>query len=246
MSEDKPLARFKWNHQAALHRVLVKAANRCLKLVPLSVKYSYGRKMRAGKPPYSLIEGKTVVQIGAPSDTLSSGRARGMYFSLFAGPEAKVIVIEPIERSVNEFRKVLDKLGLTNTQVYHSAVWSEKKTLKIYSDPSHPATNFTEGTVDYDEKRLQDYEITELEADTMDNIAAACGIDQIDLISLTTNRAEEEILQGMPGLLAKGIPHICLAYGDPSVDYHALMKTYGYVFMAHDDRGMIFEREATT
>ncbi len=243
MSQEKPLARFKWNHQAGIHRALVKVANRGLRMLPLSVKYAYGKKARKDKLPYNLLQGKTVIQVGAPFDTLYSGRARGMYFSIFAGPSGKVIVVEPIQKSVEEFRKVLNKLGLNNTQVYHSAAWSEKKTLKIYSDPSHPATNFTEGTVHYDEKRLQDYDLTELEADTMDNIAAACGVDQVDLISLTTNRAEEEVLRGMSGLLAKGIPYICLAYGDPSADYHALMKTYGYAFKWHDDRGMIFERE---
>ena len=60
--------------------------------VPFRLKYAIGQHLRRGRPPYELVRnGSVVVQVGAPRDTLRSGRSRGMHFALRAQGISKVI-----------------------------------------------------------------------------------------------------------------------------------------------------------
>jgi FkbM family methyltransferase len=179
------------------------------------------------------------VQVGAPMDTLKAGRSRGMYFALFAPPTARVIIVEPDPESVAEFRAIVQRLGLTNVTVHQGGAWSEKKLLKLYVDPNHPATNFTEGTVNYSDERLKDFRVVEIPVDTVDNILAQYGITP-DLISVTTNGSERDILQGMKIAMQGGLSYVALARTGEG--YTELMQTYGYTFYGHDDRGYTYTR----
>ena len=152
--------------------------------------------MRRKKPPYNLVNDKTVVQIGAPRDTLMAGRSRGVYFGLLAGPGGKNIIIEPDPESVKSLRAYIADQRLHNTIVFQSGAWSEKRKIKLYIDDNHPATNFSEGIVDYNEERMRKYRMVEIEADTVDAILDQCGVEKVDLVSITTNWAEMEILAG--------------------------------------------------
>src|SRR5687768_4843435 len=126
MSESKPYLRFMWSHDSWVHRSITRTANRILRMVPLTVKYRIGAAMRRNKAPYRLIQnGSTVVQVGAPSDTLHAGRSRALYFSLFAGPAGKVVVVEPDTKSAEELRRVQQRLGVTNTEIVDRAAWAE-------------------------------------------------------------------------------------------------------------------------
>ena len=198
--------------------------------------------MKKTQVPYSLVEGKTVVQIGAPYDTLNAGRSRGMMFSLMAGTGGRVLIIEPLQESVEEFRKRLVELNLENTTVFQSGAWSSKKESVINVDVDHPATNFTGDTVDYTEERVSDFSKVKIQLDTVDNILSQSGFDKVDLISITTNWAEEEILQGMSEALRVGVKYVCLAYGKDGEDYKDLMNDLGYTSLSHDDRGVTYVR----
>ena len=241
----KPAARFRWSHQLKVHRLAVRAINKVLKVIPFSVKYGLGQLARRKKPPYSLLKELTVVQIGAPFDTLQAGRSRGMYFSLMAGPKGQVIILEPDPISVDKFRQTLQRRNINNTTVINNGAWSEETTIKLHVDRRHPATNFSSGTVDYDDERLQDYEEIEVKGNTVDTILAEHGIEKVDLVSITTNWAELEILKGMRESMKNGLHYICLAYGNPGTDYVAHMRELGYEFLSHDDRGLTFERIAS-
>lgn len=239
-----PLRRFKWSHQLTAHRVFIKFINKIMRYVPFRIKYEVGQKLRKNKAPYSLLKGKMVVQIGSPHDTLACGRSRGMYFSLMTGSKGKVFIIEPDPHSVETFRETAKLQGITNTTVIHNGAWSESKTLTLYVDPNHPATNFSEGTVDYDDERLKEYEKVVVPVDTVDNIIKSQGLEQVDLVSITTNWAEIEILEGMKELIENGLQYICLAFGNPGTDYLGLLDGLGYEFYSYDDRGITFQRKS--
>lgn len=241
----KPATRFRWSHQLKIHRLAVRAANKMLHQIPFSIKYAIGQRTRQTKPPYSLLNGATVMQIGAPFDTLKAGRSRGMYFSLMAGDQGRVFIVEPDPISVETFRNTLRKQNIDNTTVLHSGAWSEETTIKLHVDRRHPATNFSSGTVDYDDDRLNDYQEIEVRGNTVDALLAEQGVEKIDLVSITTNWAELEILQGMTEAMKNGLTYICLAFGNPGTDYKALMSDYGYDFLSYDDRGLTFKRRAT-
>ena len=113
--------------------------------------------------------------------------------------------------------------------------------MKFYIDPSHPATNFTSGVRTYTSKEMSSYHEVEMEADSIDNILEQKNIAKVDLVSITTNGAEVEILKGMKKTISNGLKYICLARtGDKYIE---LMNSCGYVLFAHDDRGYTFRRD---
>jgi len=233
--------RFMWSHEHRLHRLAVRVFNAAMRLVPFGIKYGIGRALRASSLPYSLVEsGSVVVQIGAPKDTLYAGRARAIYFSLFAGQDGKVVIVEPNTDSLKEYEATFSRRGMHNAILCPVASWSERKMLTLYISDSHPASSFTKGTKDYDQSRLQGFRTVEMSADTIDNILAAHAIQRVDLVSITTNGAEQEILRGMRNAMAAGLPYISLARTGEG--YLEIMNGLGYDLYAHDDRGYTFKR----
>jgi FkbM family methyltransferase len=211
-----------------------------MRVLPFSLKYRFGRLLRASRPPYKLVSGKTVVQVGAPRDTLQAGRSRGFFFSLLAGRTGKVVIIEPDARSVKELRSMLDRSGLANTLVVEKAAWSETTLLRLYVDDAHPASNFSDGAKNYSDQRMQQYHSVQVEADSIDNILRELQIGQVDLVSVTTNGAEREILEGLEETIRGGLPYISLA--NTGVINEADMARLGYRIYCWDDRGQTFVR----
>ncbi|MEM9820475.1 MAG: FkbM family methyltransferase [Bacteroidota bacterium] len=211
-----------------------------MRYVPFGLKYGIGQARRKDRFPYKLIDpGKTVVQVGAPIDTLGSGRSRAMHFALRTGAQGKTVIIEPDSASQKMFESHRHKRNLKQIHFVNSGAWSEKKTLRFYIDPKHPATNFTEGVRQYSEKEMAAYQLIELEADTIDHILEDLKIDDPYMVSITTNGAEPEIIKGLQHNIAKGLPFICLARTGEK--YIELMNQYGYELYAHDDRGYTFK-----
>ena len=235
--------RFRWSHRSPVHIFLVKIYNAIMARVPFKVKYSIGKKLRASKPPYCLVRpGSVVVQVGAPRDTLRAGRSRAMYFTLFTAPNGRVVIVEPASASIEEFRRTLAAQGLHHVDLHELGAWSEHTTLRLRIDDSHPAANFTEGTADYSEEELKNFRLVEMETDSVDNILRASGVEKADLVSITTNGAEREILEGLRSTMAKGLEYICLACTGP--EYVELMREYGYELATYDDRGYTFRQVA--
>ena len=77
---------------------------------------------------------------------------------------------------------------------------------------------------------------------TLDNIVQSAGLDHIDLVSITTNWAEEEILEGMEKIIERRVEYICLAYGKDGEFYSSKMNALGYEVLSHDDRGVTYRR----
>ncbi len=127
--------------------------------------------------------------------------------------------------------------------VHHGAAWSEATTLVLYVDDRHPASNFTAGCADYQESELARFQKLELAARRIDDVLAEHGIAQVDLISITTNGAEKEILTGLSDTIARGVPYICLARTSDLESFAPTLSGLGYEFASHDDRGFTFHRK---
>lgn len=239
---DKTMLRFRWDHRHPVHRTAVKQANRLLAQVPLEAKYRAGSRLRRNAPPYSFVApGDVVVQVGAPSDTLLSGRSRGMHLALRSQGGAAVIV-EPDPGSARAFEAGSTTLGLGHVKVVNSGAWFESSTLELLVDPTHPATNFMTGTVDYDADRVADFEPVTVPVDTLDAIVerALGGLPQVRVLSVTTNNSEREILQGIGGLLDAGLQYLCLARTGEG--YDTLAEDLGFDYLCSDDRGFTYLR----
>lgn len=235
--------KYRWSHRLAIHRVLVKTFNFLIKHIPFRVKYGVATNIKRNRLPYSLVDSgevKNVLQVGAPNDTLSSGRSRGMLFALL-NRSGTTVIVEPDPESETAFNEIKSERNLDGLVFHKGGAWNEKTNLKLYIDPSHPATNFTEGTVDdYDEHRMKDFDTIEIACNTVDNILAEHNIDSVDLVSMTTNGAEMEILAGMEHTFEKGIKYICIARHLHIEGYMELLNSKGFELLAHDDRGYTF------
>lgn len=241
MNNSIPL-RFRWDHRHGLHRFLVRQINRAAGRVPLRVKYRATSLLRRGRLPYSLVgPGDTVVQVGAPFDTLMAGRSRGMHLAL-RSVGGSTVIVEPDPSSASQFEVAANGLGLTHVSVVNSGAWYEASTLSLLVDPSHPATNFIDGLVDYDSSRRNDFRMVEVPVDTLDAIVerAVGSLTGVRLVSITTNGAEPEILRGVQGLVDAGLQYLCLARTGEG--YEELVKDLGFEYLSSDDRGFTYVR----
>lgn len=231
--------RYRWSHRHPLHRAAVRIANRVLPRVPFGVKYGVTDAIRRRRLPYRLLgPTSTAIQVGAPLDTLRAGRSRAMAFARFTRPDGRVLVVEPDEDSVRAFRTTAARRGLRHAVVVRAAAWEERTRLTIQVDPGHPATNFTAGTVDYGDRELGRYREIEVDAVPIDALVDEHHLDTVDLVSITTNGAETQILNGLRGTIERDRPYICLARTEDS--YAALMTSLGYELLGEDDRGFTF------
>jgi len=241
---DREMLRFKWDHRHPLHRGVVKRVNSVLARVPARQKYALTHRLRVGHPPYSLVgPGDVVVQVGAPSDTLLAGRSRGMHLAMSSRGGA-AIVVEPDPSSAARFREVAGMLGLGHVTVVNSGAWHEPGTLELLVDPSHPATNFVAGTVDYEPERIADFTPVQVPVDTLDDIVErVLGSSRpVRLLSITTNNSEREILQGIRRILESGLQYLCLARTGEG--YHELAGELGFDLLCDDDRGYTYLRRS--
>jgi FkbM family methyltransferase len=238
-SRSRTKLRYRWDHRSPLHRAIVRAANRLLPLVPFSIKYAATDAIRRHSPPYCLLGPDSVaIQVGAPWDTLLAGRSRAMAFAQRTNPRGRVLVVEPDRASVDEFRRAAGAHGLRHVDVVHAAAWSERGTLVMKVDPEHPATNFTAGCASYSESEEARFQEFPVDAVPIDELVERAGYDRVDLVSITTNGAEEEILRGLARTIDRHRPHICLARTRES--YVELMSELGYEMLGIDDRGFTF------
>lgn len=242
MSERTPL-RFRWSHRAKAHRTFVRMANRALAQVPFKAKYRATSKMRNSRLPYTLVgSGDIVIQVGAPADTLNSGRSRGMHLAL-RSVRGHAIIVEPDPASATEFARRAKELGLKHVTVVNAGAWREPSELVLLVDPRHPATNFVEGTVDYDEERLRDFNRVTVPVKTVDQIVIDVlgeGTHKVRLLSITTNNSEREILQGATSVIENGLEYLALARTGEG--YDDLAGRFGFDYLADDDRGFTYLR----
>lgn len=237
--------KYKWDHQSSLHRAAVRGAQSALRLIPNSVKYQVAGSLKQKRLPYSLVTGGYAVQVGAPFDTLMAGRSRAAHLGFAVGAEGRLLVIEPLAQSCEIFEDFARDCLPCQTIVLNAGAWSEPGTIDLNVDVAHPATNFSGDLVGYGADRLSDFETVVVRSDTIDSLVAEAGIGDPDLVSITTNWAEEQILQGTSGLQAAGLRYLALALGENNEDYRSLMEALGYRLLGYEDRGATYERKAS-
>lgn len=217
--------------------------NAILNRVPRALKYGIGSWLRRTKLPYSVIQqDSVVVQVGCPRDLLAAGRARTIHFARLAGC-GTVVVIEPSVENCRALESFMRQSGLSDRIVLvEKGAWSCPGRLEFLDSVEHPASSVLAGLQEIEGFRSQPRECRKvtIEADTIDNILEDLKLPVPSLISVTTNGAELEILEGTLSTLQRGVPYISLAR--TGRDYPARMRELGYEWIARDDRGYTFQR----
>jgi FkbM family methyltransferase len=218
-----------------------------LRAMPESMVYARGLSSRRKRRPYSLIEpGDVVFQIGAPADLLAVGRSRSAYFMQLISGGGKLVVMEPDTENCERMQAFADRNGYSdNVLIVNKGGWSKEKTLKFYESKEHPASavlvELSEATPE--EMKRRGYNEIPVPVTTVDAVLAEHGLKTPKLVSITTNGAELEILNGMKEMLATGAEsYISLAItGDR---YRETMDELGFDYVCDDDRGFTFKSQA--
>ena len=161
-----------------------------------------------------------------------------MHFALRTQSMGRAIIVEPDAESREVFEEACAAFGLKHVTIVPCGAWSEQDNLTFYIDPSHPATNFTAGTVPYSEERKRAFKTVKVPVRPLEDILAQLGVTQVDVLSITTNGAERQILKGVESMLGKSIRYVCLARTEQ--DFSDVMGSYGYKLLAQDDRGFTY------
>ena len=225
-------------------RIITRPVALLLKTVPQPILFRVGAMLRASSFPYLLVkDGDVVVQVGAPSDLLRIGRSRAVFLAMRVGNNGKAFVFEPEPSSAREIKAYVERAGLDGrVVVVGKGCWHEEKVLRFWSKPDHPASNLLESVSEWSETELRKrgYLPSEVPVTTIDKVLSENGIEEIKLISITTNGSEEGILKGATKSLAR-----CryLALADTGPEIHALSEQFGFRNIALDDRGFTSERK---
>lgn len=230
---------YKLSRHSKLHNFLRIAMNNVLWRIPVPIKYGIGLSSRKVRLPYKLLEeGDTVIQIGAPWDILRAGRSRSIYFSKFVGKTGRVIVFEADLNNVKKLQQFIKNHDISNMTVIPMGAWNKSTRLRFLINDKHPASNLVEEVFDDTRKDMKNFRSVEIDVDSIDNVLADKNIDQVKLLSITSNGSEEEILQGAEST-QKYVKYISII-GDP--DKYPKILDYGFKQQSEDDRGYLYTK----
>ncbi len=222
-----------------VHVLLRRVMNQVLWRLPFGLKYAVGGWLRSFRLPYRLVSaGDTVVQVGAPWDLLEAGRSRAWHFARRVGPTGRVVVIEPGEENVRCLKRRVREHDKVRVSVVAKGAWSKPCVLRFLVKPGHPAANIVEEVWRDERTAREDYEATEITVDSLQNMLGELGIDEITLLSITTNGSEGEILKGL-GHYADRTRYLSMI---STARYAAELRSMGFKTLGADDRGITMHR----
>ena len=229
-----------------LWRLMTKPAAAILRAMPEKQVYARGLAARRRRRPYSLIEpGDVVFQIGAPADLLAVGRSRSAYFMQLVSGGGKLVVMEPDTENCERMQAFADRNGYgDHVLIVNKGGWSEEKTLKFYESKEHPASavlvELSEATPE--EMKRRGYREIPVPVTTVDAVLAEHGLKTPKLVSITTNGAELEILNGMKRMLSDNSAETYISLAITGDRYRETMDELGFEYVCDDDRGFTFKK----
>ena len=229
-----------------LWRLMTKPAAAILRAMPEKQVYARGLAARRRRRPYSLIEpGDVVFQIGAPADLLAVGRSRSAYFMQLVSGGGKLVVMEPDTENCERMQAFADRNGYgDHVLIVNKGGWSEEKTLKFYESKEHPASavlvELSEATPE--EMKRRGYREIPVPVTTVDAVLAEYGLKTPKLVSITTNGAELEILNGMKRMLSDNSAETYISLAITGDRYRETMDELGFEYVCDDDRGFTFKK----
>jgi FkbM family methyltransferase len=230
---------YKVSRFSLIHNVLRVLMNHVLWRLPVFLKYGIGGAIRRGNLPYNLLNtGDTVVQIGAPWDLLKAGRSRAIHFARIVGPKGLVVVIEPDPKNIEELNNFKDKYNFENIIIVPSGAWDKNTRLRFLINDKHPASNLVEEAHNETKFSLDKYRAVEIDVSSLDNILTEYNIPSVDLLSITTNGSEKQILDGVESYI-NNVTYISII-GDPNE--FPRIYDYNFKLKGEDDRGLLFEK----
>ncbi|NKB49965.1 MAG: FkbM family methyltransferase [Alphaproteobacteria bacterium] len=203
---------------------------------PYSVKYKAMTAWQRTLPPYHVVKpGDVVVQIGVAGHLCPMGRSQAILYSRLVGDTGKVLAFEAIPENLDHFCSYVTRHGITNIESKSTGLWNEKGTLVFDAPAKGPGSSRIKAA-----KTDAPYQYTterEFPVDTLDHLLDEQGVERLDLINITTNCAETEIMEGGMKYLKRFKPTLCVPERPENLEYfEANLKPLGYTAQVREVR----------
>ena len=163
-----------------------------------AIRYSIVRLIKEAPLRIMLGKGDTVVQVGAV--------VKGDIFPMakIVGSSGRVIAVEPHPDNIKAIKDRLREKSIKNVVLIAKGAWSKKGKQTLLVHPDNLACSRIALTgIEHDRYLTpEEYKQTmDIEVDTLDNILAELGVQNVDLIKITVAGVELEVLGGMQSIL---------------------------------------------
>jgi FkbM family methyltransferase len=201
-----------------------------LRRIPHGPKYALVTAWQRTFPPYPLVEpGHVVVQIGIAGPLCELGRSQAIIYGRLVGPAGKVYAFEAIPENVEQFHGYIRKHGIGNIEAQAIGLWKERALLTFNAPPPGRPTLGSRLHLEGSDQTRRFETQRELPVDSLDNLLAGKDLARLDVINITTNGAEPEIVMGAMTLVKRFRPVICLpARAETTAFFDEMLVPMGY------------------
>ena len=159
------------------------------------------------------------MQIGAAGPLCQLGRSQAIIYSRLVGDSGKVFAFEAIPENMDVFRAYITRKHIKNIVPTNIGLWKEKGVI-AFNAAEQGNVSTASGIMEARDNQRKFYTTErELPVDTLDNLLAGFGVTQLDLVNVTTNGGEAEILSGAMGALEKYKPVVCMPTADETDEF---------------------------
>lgn len=182
------------------------------KSLPHELKYKMAVMRIKQYKPYNLIQqGWNVIQVGTSGRLCELGRSQAIIFSKIIGTKnGQVHVFEAIPENVEVFTQYLKKENINNIQVYSYGLWNKTDRIEFYI-PADVQKRVTTGTRAVEIRKNEDTRFdskSQLPVKALDDCIESLQLNRLDLMNITANGAEPEIIEGAYSTITRYKPYI--------------------------------------
>ena len=168
-----------------------------------------------------VLPGTTVIDVGANTGFFT------LRFSHWAGPDGRVIAVEPEDANVRQLRQRIERrAGCENIHVVQAAASDMDGSARLALNPYHPGDH-----------RLSEQGV-QVTCVTLDRLLAEHGGPPVSLIKIDVQGAEAKVIAGARQIIARHHPALLVevdhkalaAMGSGAAQLFALLSDMGYRF----------------
>lgn len=175
---------------------------------------------------YTIQPGDTVVDIGPHHGYYAHQLAKRV------GSDGRVIAVEAHPDNYDVLTQNITENNLSNVTAINKAVTDQTGIIEFYNRETDSGKHHT--LVGEKFNNIGEHDVIEVAAEPLDEILQNIDVEDVDLVSITVNLAEYEVLKGMSKTLANGT-HVACPWKVDRNNIKSIFKEYDYTTTICDD-----------